>query len=67
MCMFWLLKTAFSTNNDYGKAEREAQWATAQRSLNGLQPPPEALFQGSHHRDEKSMAEQAKKRAEVAR
>ncbi|KAK9947394.1 hypothetical protein M0R45_003020 [Rubus argutus] len=60
-------KTAFSTNNDYGRAEREAQWATTQRSLNGLQPPPEALFHGSHHRDEKSMAEQAKKRAEVAR
>ncbi|RWW13817.1 hypothetical protein BHE74_00007889 [Ensete ventricosum] len=25
---------------DYGKGEREAQWAPAQRTLHGLQPPP---------------------------
>ncbi|KAJ6956813.1 hypothetical protein NC653_038886 [Populus alba x Populus x berolinensis] len=31
-------KTAFTTKKDYGKEEREAQWATAQRTLHGLQP-----------------------------
>uniref|UniRef100_A0A0E0NM63 Plasma membrane ATPase n=2 Tax=Oryza TaxID=4527 RepID=A0A0E0NM63_ORYRU len=29
-------KTAFVNKNDYGKGEREAQWATAQRTLHGL-------------------------------
>ncbi|KAE9462429.1 hypothetical protein C3L33_05672, partial [Rhododendron williamsianum] len=32
-------KTAFTTKKDYGKEEREAQWALAQRTLHGLQPP----------------------------
>ncbi|KAL4298353.1 hypothetical protein GQ457_12G019620 [Hibiscus cannabinus] len=32
-------KTAFTTKKDYGKAEREAQWAASQRTLHGLQPP----------------------------
>ncbi|XP_050379821.1 ATPase 8, plasma membrane-type-like isoform X1 [Argentina anserina] len=59
-------KTAFSTNNDYGKAEREAQWAATQRTLHGLQSPPE-MFHGNNHGDEPSIAEQAKRRAEVAR
>ncbi|CAK9326525.1 unnamed protein product [Citrullus colocynthis] len=36
-------KTAFTTKKDYGKGEREAQWASAQRTLHGLQKP-EALF-----------------------
>ncbi|PKI52311.1 hypothetical protein CRG98_027237 [Punica granatum] len=36
-------KTAFTTKKDYGRGEREAQWALAQRTLHGLQPP-EALF-----------------------
>ncbi|PRQ46189.1 putative proton-exporting ATPase [Rosa chinensis] len=58
-------KTAFTTKNNYGKPEREAQWASAQRTLHGLQAPPE-MFHGSHG-DDQSMAEQAKRRAEVAR
>ncbi|KAL2929922.1 ATPase 8 plasma membrane-type [Bienertia sinuspersici] len=33
-------KAAFTTKRDYGKGEREAQWAVAQRTLHGLQPPP---------------------------
>ncbi|MBA0812411.1 hypothetical protein Gohar_026381, partial [Gossypium harknessii] len=32
-------KTAFTTKKDYGKGEREAQWAMAQRTLHGLTPP----------------------------
>ncbi|XP_022143028.1 ATPase 8, plasma membrane-type isoform X2 [Momordica charantia] len=60
-------KTAFTTKKDYGKGEREAQWALAQRSLHGLQQP-EALFSdSSSYRELSEIAEQAKRRAEVAR
>ncbi|CAN1341456.1 Plasma membrane ATPase 4 [Linum perenne] len=63
-------KTAFTTKKDYGKGEREAQWATAQRTLHGLQPPPESttLFADKNgYRELSEIAEQAKRRAEVAR
>ncbi|CAI0555875.1 unnamed protein product [Linum tenue] len=56
---------------DYGKEEREAQWALAQRTLHGLQPPPESsggIFNDkSSYRELTEIAEQAKRRAEVAR
>ncbi|CAN1825447.1 Plasma membrane ATPase 4 [Linum perenne] len=55
-------KTAFTTKKDYGKGEREAQWATAQRTLHGLQPPHK-----NGYRELSEIAEQAKRRAEVAR
>ncbi|KAF3513729.1 hypothetical protein F2Q69_00006764 [Brassica cretica] len=58
-------KTAFTTKKDYGKGEREAQWALAQRTLHGL-PPPEAMFHDKNH-ELSEIAEQAKRRAEVAR
>ncbi|CAI0555873.1 unnamed protein product [Linum tenue] len=64
-------KTAFTTKKDYGKEEREAQWALAQRTLHGLQPPPESsggIFNDkSSYRELTEIAEQAKRRAEVAR
>ncbi|KAB2611526.1 hypothetical protein ACFX13_025873 [Malus domestica] len=61
-------KTAFTTKKDYGKGDREAQWATAQRTLHGLQPPETAeLFHDKNYRELSEIAEQAKKRAEVAR
>lgn len=61
-------KTAFTTKKDYGKGEREAQWALAQRTLHGLQPP-EALYndKNNSYRELSEIAEQAKRRAEVAR
>lgn len=65
MCMC-LLKTAFTTKKDYGKGEREAQWAMAQRTLHGLQPP-EQLFTDKNYLELSEIAEQAKRRAEVAR
>jgi H+-transporting ATPase len=58
-------KTAFTTKKDYGKGEREAQWALAQRTLHGL-PPPEAMFNDNKN-ELSEIAEQAKRRAEVAR
>ncbi|KAK6912371.1 hypothetical protein RJ641_021972, partial [Dillenia turbinata] len=62
-------KTAFTTKKDYGKGEREAQWALAQRTLHGLQPPETSnLFSDkSSYRELSEIAEQAKRRAEVAR
>lgn len=62
-------KTAFTTKKDYGKEEREAQWAAAQRTLHGLQPPESTnLFpEKSSYRELSEIAEQAKRRAEVAR
>ncbi|KAH9613538.1 hypothetical protein KSS87_009397 [Heliosperma pusillum] len=63
-------KTAFTTKKDYGKEEREAQWASSQRTLHGLQAPEPSstLFHDkSSYRELSEIAEQAKRRAEVAR
>ncbi|KAK6944552.1 hypothetical protein RJ641_025654 [Dillenia turbinata] len=62
-------KTAFTTKKDYGKEEREAQWALAQRTLHGLQPPETTnLFNDkSSYRELPEIAKQAKRTAEVSR
>ncbi|KAL7138122.1 hypothetical protein ABFS83_10G141800 [Erythranthe nasuta] len=62
-------KIAFSTKQDYGKGEREAQWAHAQRTLHGLQNPEAGnIFnEKSSYRELSEIAEQAKRRAEIAR
>ncbi|XP_076892647.1 plasma membrane ATPase 4-like isoform X1 [Bidens hawaiensis] len=62
-------RTAFTTKKDYGREEREAQWAHAQRTLHGLQAPDTSnLFnEKSSYRELSEIAEQAKRRAEVAR
>ncbi|KAF8389390.1 hypothetical protein HHK36_026085 [Tetracentron sinense] len=62
-------RIAFTSKKDYGKEEREAQWALAQRTLHGLQPPETtSLFNDkSGYRELSEIAEQAKRRAEVAR
>lgn len=63
-------KTAFTTQKDFGKEAREAQWALAQRTLHGLHPPEskddEATTSGGN-KELGFMAEQAKRRAEIAR
>ncbi|CAL5328666.1 unnamed protein product [Camellia sinensis] len=67
--VIWLYSvTAFTTKSNYGKEEREAQWATAQRTLHGLQLPETTnLFSDkSNYRELSEIAEQAKRRAEVA-
>ncbi|KAK2411846.1 plasma membrane ATPase [Trifolium repens] len=58
-------KTAFTTKKDYGRGEREAQWATAQRTLHGLKVA-DSRSNSTHH-EHSEMAEQAKRRAEAAR
>ncbi|KAK4488874.1 hypothetical protein RD792_004664 [Penstemon davidsonii] len=62
-------KTAFTSKKDYGRGEREAQWATAQRTLHGLQlaNPSELFNDKNNYRELSEIAEQAKRRAEVAR
>ncbi|XP_018628254.3 plasma membrane ATPase 4-like [Nicotiana tabacum] len=61
-------KVAFTSKKDYGRGEREAQWALAQRTLHGLQPSDSSqVFDNKSYMELSEIAEQAKRRAEVAR
>ncbi|XAR70508.1 Proton-exporting ATPase [Bertholletia excelsa] len=62
-------KTAFSTQKDFGKEAREAAWAAEQRTLHGLQSVDQSKAIAEKHtfRDISLMAEEAKRRAEIAR
>ncbi|KAF8051597.1 hypothetical protein N665_1694s0007 [Sinapis alba] len=62
-------RTALTTKKDFGKEEREAQWTVAQRTLHGLQPkePVNIIPERGGYRELSEIAEQAKKRAEIAR
>ncbi|KAL6563157.1 Plasma membrane ATPase 4 [Orobanche hederae] len=61
-------KTAFTSKKDYGRGEREAQWAMEQRTLHGLQAPKiSELFNDKNYSELSEIAEMAKRRAEVAR
>ncbi|PON70195.1 P-type ATPase [Trema orientale] len=62
-------RTAFTNKKDFGKEAREAAWATEQRTLHGLQivetkPISERI---NTFRDINLMAEEARRRAEIAR
>lgn len=61
-------QTAFTTAKDFGREAREAAWATEQRTLHGLQSVEPKLFtERGTFRDINLMAEEAKRRAEIAR
>ncbi|CAH8322997.1 unnamed protein product [Eruca vesicaria subsp. sativa] len=62
-------RTALTTKKDFGKEEREAQWAVAQRTLHGLQQkePVNIIPEQGGYRELSEIAEQAKRRAEIAR
>ncbi|KAL1217475.1 ATPase 3, plasma membrane-type [Cardamine amara subsp. amara] len=62
-------KTAFTTKQNYGIEEREAQWAHAQRTLHGLHNQESVNVSGDKggYRELSAIAEQAKRRAEIAR
>ncbi|KAH0900408.1 hypothetical protein HID58_049976 [Brassica napus] len=61
-------RIAFTRKKDFGKEQRELQWAHAQRTLHGLQAPDAKMFPERTHFNELSqMAEEAKRRAEIAR
>lgn len=56
-------KTAFTTKKDYGREDREAKWAIAQRTLHGIVNPETHTY----GRRSSMIAEQARRRAEIAR
>ncbi|PPD75874.1 hypothetical protein GOBAR_DD27205 [Gossypium barbadense] len=59
---------AFTRKKDFGKEERELKWAHAQRTLHGLQPPDTKMFgDRTSYNELNQMAEEAKRRAEIAR
>ncbi|THU66719.1 hypothetical protein C4D60_Mb05t17170 [Musa balbisiana] len=58
-----LSQTAFTSKKDYGKEDRKAQWVISQQSLQGL-IPSDIIANG---RRSSLIAEQAKRRAEIAR
>ncbi|KAH7554029.1 hypothetical protein JRO89_XS12G0098600 [Xanthoceras sorbifolium] len=61
-------RIAFTRKKDFGKEERELKWAHAQRTLHGLQPPDSKMFSERNSFTElNQMAEEAKRRAEIAR
>ncbi|GAB4860701.1 ATPase 11, plasma membrane-type [Ancistrocladus abbreviatus] len=59
-------RIAFTRKKDFGKEERELKWAHAQRTLHGLQPPDTKMF-SEWTTELNQMAEEAKRRAEIAR
>lgn len=62
-----LMQVFFTRQKDFGKEHRELQWAHAQRTLHGLQPPDAKFSERTHVTDPNQMAEEAKRRAEIAR
>ncbi|KAJ8900189.1 hypothetical protein K2173_024829 [Erythroxylum novogranatense] len=62
-------RTALTSKKDFGKEEREAAWAAEQRSLHGLQSGDyrRSTDNRSSVGEPNHMAEEARKRAEIAR
>uniref|UniRef100_A0A803L908 Plasma membrane ATPase n=1 Tax=Chenopodium quinoa TaxID=63459 RepID=A0A803L908_CHEQI len=61
-------RIAFTKKKDFGKEERELKWAHAQRTLHGLQAPEAKMFtERTSYHELNQMAEEAKRRAEMAR
>ncbi|CAL9155649.1 unnamed protein product [Musa hybrid cultivar] len=61
-------RIAFTRQKDFGKEARELKWAHAQRTLHGLQPPDTKMFgDRSSFTELNQIAEEAKRRAEIAR
>ncbi|KAL1338068.1 hypothetical protein AAHE18_10G184500 [Arachis hypogaea] len=61
-------RIAFTRKKDFGKEERELKWAHAQRTLHGLHPPETKMFsERTTYTELNQMAEEAKRRAEIAR
>ena len=62
------MQIAFTRKKDFGKEQRELKWAHAQRTLHGLQVPDTKLFSETNNFSElNQLAEEAKRRAEIAR
>lgn len=68
LLVFFPLQIAFTRKKDFGKELRELQWAHAQRTLHGLQVPDPKIFSETTNFNElNQLAEEAKRRAEIAR
>lgn len=68
MIEFSVLQIAFTRKKDFGKEERELRWAHAQRTLHGLHPLETKMFsERTSYTELNQMAEEAKRRAEIAR
>jgi len=67
--LLWnLLQIAFTRKKNFGREERELKWAHAQRTLHGLHPPETKMFgERTTYTELNHMAEEAKRRAEIAR
>ncbi len=60
-------RIAFTRKKDFGKEARELKWALAQRTLHGLHPPDTKMFTDHNVTELNQMAEEAKRRADIAR
>ncbi|QCD92557.1 ATPase 11, plasma membrane-type-like isoform X2 [Vigna unguiculata] len=61
-------RIAFTRKKNFGREERELKWAHAQRTLHGLHPPETKMFgERTTYTELNHMAEEAKRRAEIAR
>lgn len=60
-------RVAFTRKKDFGKEDRELKWAQAQRTLHGLLPPETHFGDRSNFTDLNQIAEEARRRAEMAR
>lgn len=60
------MQIAFTRKKDFGKEDRELKWAQAQRTLHGLHPP-ETQGERTNYNDLNQIAEEARRRAEMAR
>ncbi|KAF0908852.1 hypothetical protein E2562_028736 [Oryza meyeriana var. granulata] len=62
-------RIAFTRKKDFGTQENQLRWATAQRTIHGLQPATTAaVFRDlTSYNDLNQLAEEARRRAEIAR
>ncbi|CAA0820229.1 ATPase 11- plasma membrane-type [Striga hermonthica] len=60
-------RIAFTRKKDFGKEDRELKWVQAQRTLHGLHPPEAQYSERPAHNDLNQIAEEARRRAEMAR
>ncbi|XP_076917457.1 plasma membrane ATPase 3-like [Bidens hawaiensis] len=60
-------RVAFTRKRNFGKEDRELKWAQAQRTLHGLDPPEIHNVDRNNYNELNQMAEDAKRRAEMAR
>ncbi|XP_006658357.1 plasma membrane ATPase 1-like [Oryza brachyantha] len=62
-------RIAFTRKKDFGTQENQLKWATAQRTIHGLQPATTAgVFRDmTSYNDLNQLAEEARRRAEIAR